>query len=185
MVDVPLGRAVFLVVDPVAGSGHENRLYVVPPAVAHRDGSGATLQLNCSQAHFVAGPYFQSEFWTDLAFPEIATRVRQHYHLPESGAAAVVASAPEPPSRNPVKESTSRSDEAITKAILAELVRDTGGFLTVNLKVSTVNGKVRVGGKIRSEKQRKLIITAAERVAGPGNVEDQLETGSKTRTAQL
>ena len=188
MVDLPLGRAVFLVVEPIAPTAQDNRLYIVPPAVLRADISGATLQLNCTSAHFLAGPHFQPELWTDLAFAEIANRVRQHYHVPEATGTTLVAATPsQPPVKNPEPGagSASRSDEAITKAILAELVRDTGGFLSVSVNVTTVNGKVKVSGKVRSEKQRKLIITAAERVAGPGNVDDQLDTGAKTKTAQL
>jgi sporulation protein YlmC with PRC-barrel domain len=187
MVDLPLGRAVYLVVQPVSGGGQTNLLYVIPPVVAQSEAGGATLLLNSDRARFLAGPHFQSEFWTDMAFPELAAAVRTHYNLaclPAAPEAQISSARPES-SGAPAIASRGRSDKQITQAILAEIVHDAAGFRTISISVSTVNGKVRLAGKVKNEKQRKLLVLAAERVVGADDVDDQIETGARVNSAQL
>ena len=84
MVDLAGGRVVFLVVKPVAGPDPDKRLYVLPPASVHLDTNGDSLVLNASLAHFIAGPHFSKEYWTEMISSDLAARVYQHY-VPREG----------------------------------------------------------------------------------------------------
>jgi len=168
MVDVPLGRIIYLVIAPAADA---TDYYVVPPVAVHLEGASGSLVLKADQAHFLAGPRFQKDFSTDLAFPQFALAVRHHY-----GLQAVVASS------GPAAQA--RSDHELTEAVLTEIVHQANGLATLNLMVTTAHGRVTVSGNVRNEKQARQILAAAQRVAGAGNVEDHLEYRGR-KTAQL
>jgi sporulation protein YlmC with PRC-barrel domain len=91
MVDLPVGRVVYLVVQPTAGAGSAGILYVVPPQSVLPDATGRALVLNADQAHFLAGPRFQKQYWTELSRPELAAAVQQHYRLQASAAISTPA----------------------------------------------------------------------------------------------
>jgi sporulation protein YlmC with PRC-barrel domain len=79
MVDLPEGRAVYLVIEPATGPG--THYYVVPSLSVQPDTASRALRLKADQAHFMAGPRFQKEFWTDMAFPDFATAIIKYYNL--------------------------------------------------------------------------------------------------------
>ena len=173
MVDVPLGRIVYLVVAPAASPAGD--YYVVPPVSVRADAANRALVLQFDRAHFAAGPRFQKDFGSDISFPQLAFAVQQHYRLQPvaatgtnnaSAVAMAAASAPAAPAR---------SDRELTRAVLAEIVHESNGLEALNLMVTSVNGRVTIRGNVRNEKQAKLVIAAAERVAGAGNVEDQMQ----------
>jgi sporulation protein YlmC with PRC-barrel domain len=89
MVDLPGGRLVFLVVKPVAGTDPDKCLYVLPPAAVRLNTNGGSLVLKASLEHFVTGPHFPMEYWTELVSPELAARVYLHYASREGGADTV------------------------------------------------------------------------------------------------
>jgi hypothetical protein len=175
MVDVPCGRIAYLVVEPAAGKGD---LYPVPP-ITVLNVSADGLVLRTDREHLLAGPHFSSEFWSDLAFPEMATSVCRHYQVPPAHATPIAAVAKPPAS------STPPSDQQITQAVLAEIARVAGNSEKPNINVITSKGRVTLNGTVRNEAQKKQVAEAAQRVAGAANVEDHLEIWGKTKTAQL
>ncbi len=183
MVDLPAGQVVYLVVKPSVGGDPQRDRYVLPPSSVKRDASGQTLVLKADQAHFVAGPHFQPEFWVDMSRPELAAAVREHYPTQASTA---------DPTRQPVRArletpssvtAPAASDEEITRAvkrqIMSALALDAEGFITQGIKVKTVNGRVTLTGHLKNEKEKQQVVTAAERAAGAGRVDDQLEPRTK------
>jgi osmotically-inducible protein OsmY len=86
------------------------------------------------------------------------------------------------PNRSP---STERADAAITQAVLEEIMQPANGFVNLDIMVKTVHGRVTLAGTVKSETQKKLVIAAVERVAGTGNIEDQLETSGNINAARL
>ncbi|HWX23007.1 MAG TPA: BON domain-containing protein [Candidatus Binatia bacterium] len=186
MVDVPAGRIVYLVVEPSDQLGSSGELYVVPPVAVEADASGGVV-LKTGREHFLAGPHFSKDFWSDMAFPEMATAICKHYSVAPAGESHPIASfaaggvsspgsSPSPPGP---------SDEQITQAILAEIVRGGGDSGRLSIVVTTMKGHVTLRGTVKNEKQKKQVTEAAERVAGAANVEDRLEVWGKARTAQL
>ncbi len=184
MLDLVAGRVAYLVIEPAAGAGAQpNELYAVPPRAARRSLDGAGLVLDQSKAVFLSGPHFEKCFWTDLAFADMARAVRKHYSIApaDPGGAAVVMSS----TAKAGEDGPRLSNQEITQAILSELLRTGNGFMRFNLVVTSINGRVTLTGTVRSERDRKLILNAAERIVGPGNFDDNLQLPSKTKTARL
>lgn len=175
MIDVPTAHVVYLIVEPEHAAGEVPELYVVPPVAAHLEKSGAVLVLGYDRAHFLAGPHFPREFWSNLAFAQVAQAVRTHYGL-DANAAQPAASAPEPKTNAP-------DDYQITRAILAEITHSAEGLLNTRLSVTTVHGRVTVVGVLKDSNQKRQILSAVQRVVGVENVDDQLETQDKPKTA--
>jgi len=174
MIDVPTAQVVYLVVEPQHGTGEVSELYVVPPVSVQLDKGGARLVLKGDREHFLAGPRFPNEFWSNLAFPELARTTRQHYGLETEPAQTV-----------PERKTSLADDYQITRAILAEITHSAEGKLNTTIRISTVNGRVTLSGTLKDEDQKKQIVTAAKRVAGAANVEDHLETNDKARAAKV
>lgn len=172
MIDVPTAHVVYLIVEPQHAPGESPELYVVPPVAAHLEKSGAALVLGHDRAHFLAGPHFPREFWSNLAFPELAQAARHHYGLDVTTQSQVSQSNPAAP-----------SDYQITRAILAEITHSAEGLLNTRLSVTTVHGHVTVAGLVKDSNQKRQILSAAQRVVGVENVDDQLETQDKPKTA--
>jgi hypothetical protein len=143
------------------------------------DAAGRSLVLKADQAHFLAGPHFQRDFWTEMAQPELMAAMLQHYDLQ-----AGVSAQPDPtrqPARArietpgaPSQAPPARTDQQITAAIATEIVRNTGAFPTRDLKIITTKGHVTLTGRVRTESQKQQLGAAAARVVGVENVDNQL-----------
>lgn len=78
MVDLPTGRLVYLVIAPGQPAAPGD-LYAVPPGAVQWDEQSSALTLKSDRTHFLAGPHFQKDFWSDITFPAFAGAVREHY----------------------------------------------------------------------------------------------------------
>lgn len=181
MVDVPVGQIAYLVIQPAAGTGVPGTLYVVPALSVQIDAPGRSLVLKADQAHFLAGPHFQQDYWTEMSRPELAAAMLQHYGL------HLGASGQPDPMRQPVRArietpgapsqvQPARSDQEITQAVVIEIVRIDNAFPTRDLKITTTQGRVTLTGRVKSEKQKLQLGTAAAHVVGAENVDNQLAT---------
>ncbi len=76
----------------------------------------------------------------------------------------------------PLDQGESQSDLAITQKIRQAVVGDHSlSFDAKNVKIITRNGKVTLRGPVSSNEERTAIQSAAQKVAGAGNVDNQLE----------
>ena len=76
----------------------------------------------------------------------------------------------------PGDQGESPADRAITQNIRKALMA--GDALTMsakNVKIITVNGKVTLRGPVSNPLEKTAIVSAAKKIAGDGNVDDQLE----------
>lgn len=180
VVDLPVSRLVYIVVCPAGNQNPADLLYLLPPSILQTDGE--TLRLDSDTARFIAGPHFGSQFWSDLAFPDLAAAVDKYYGLGAAGMAtpATTAASVERPNGS-APPGSPRSDHEMTQAILGEIVNQTHGFTKLAIVVTANRGRVTLRGTVKNERQKREIVAAAERVAGPGNVDDQLETGARKR----
>ena len=185
MVDLPMGRIVYFVIEPAADASAAETFYVVPPSQLRTGDSAGFLVLSADRGRFLAGPRFQSEFWNDLAFPAMAAAVRQHYGPSQKSLTEAQRPSEPKPAPGAAPGGPARSDQEITQAVLAEIVHQARGFLSVKIGVTTVNGRVILSGNIKSDGQRRQIVSAAERVVGKANVENRLQGDSKGKTAKL
>jgi osmotically-inducible protein OsmY/sporulation protein YlmC with PRC-barrel domain len=188
MVDLLHGRIVYLVIEPAPNVAVQRELFALPPISVRPDPARRAILLAGERAHFLAGPRFPKEFWTDLVFPEMAVNVCRHYGLEAAVPAALTRSGSEAATQSlvaGVPTPQQRSDAEITQAVLSELLRNGAGFVRLDVTVTTRNGRVTLAGRAKDQKQKQEILAAAERVAGIGNVEDQLDAPGKKTTAQL
>jgi len=76
----------------------------------------------------------------------------------------------------PMDQGTSDVDMMLTQRIRKAVVGDpTLSFLAKNATIITQAGKVTLRGTVRSDRERKVIGDAAAKIAGAGNVDNQLE----------
>lgn len=177
MVDLPTGAVTYGVVEPAADLSASGLLYVVPPTALQVTAPGQALVLKAERSHFLAGPRFSKEFWTDLSFPEMAAKVRTHYSLAARATPGAAASAAQP--------NSAHSDSVLAEAVMSEIFNEAKGTLRLNVLVSSRDGKVTLRGSVKDQKQKARVVAAAERIAGTQNVEDLLETNQKNTTAKL
>jgi len=185
MVDMPLGRVVYLVVEPAAGVGPRGVFYVIPPVAVEADTSAGALMLKGDREQFLAGPTFLENFWTDLSSIELARAVEKYYGPNPAPATTDPKGSSSERTEAATPRRPARPDREITQAILGEIARGADGFMRLNIVITTVQGKVTLTGRVKNEKQRKIVLGAAERIVGAENVEDRLALPGKMRTAQL
>ena len=77
----------------------------------------------------------------------------------------------------PGDQGTTATDRDITQQVRKSLVNNDNGFSVTarNVKIITVNGKVTLRGPVKSDAEKTGIVSLATKIAGQGNVEDQLE----------
>jgi len=79
-------------------------------------------------------------------------------------------------SLTPMDQKENQTDLQITQRIRKAVVGDGSlSFTAKNVKIITANGKVTLRGPVKSDEERGAIEAAAVRVAGAGNVDDQIE----------
>jgi sporulation protein YlmC with PRC-barrel domain len=181
MVDLTRGYIVYLVVQPTQNPGGPADLYPIPPVSVSLADNARALLLKTERNHFLSGPHFSNEFWTDLAFPQMLAAIQNHYGLPHVGGLGNEASA----AAFGGSDSNERADSEITQAVLEEIVQARNGFVNLDIVVTTASGQVTLTGTVKDENQKQKLIAVVERVAGPGKVEDHLETRPRARTARL
>ena len=77
----------------------------------------------------------------------------------------------------PGDQGNSDADRQITRKIRQTLVNSTNDYSMIakNVKIITANGKVTLRGPVNTQTEKTGIETIAKNVAGPSNVDDQLE----------
>ena len=77
----------------------------------------------------------------------------------------------------PGDQGNSDADRQITRKIRQTVVNSTNDYSLIakNIKIITANGKVTLRGPVNTQTEKTGIETIAKSVAGPGNVDDQLE----------
>ena len=77
----------------------------------------------------------------------------------------------------PGDQGTTAADRDITQQVRKSLVNKDNGFSIAaqNVKIITVNGKVTLRGPVKTGSEKTGIVSLAKDIAGPDNVDDQLE----------
>ncbi len=164
IVDVPGRKVDYVVVATAPTQGGAPLLMPVPPqALAVLPGT-ETLALNANETQFAAGPRLDPAFWTQSATAAFASDVYRHYGLFETS------------SSNSAK-APALSDDEIRLAFTRQLI--SGAAMAAanarGLRIQVHNGQATLSGRVASEADKQAILDVARRVAGAGNVIDQLE----------
>jgi len=78
--------------------------------------------------------------------------------------------------KTPMEQKENQADLATTASIRREILKTQGLSSTVdNVKVITADGKVTLRGVVKNQSEKDQIQKIAERVAGAGKVDNQLE----------
>jgi len=182
MVDLPAGRVIFVV---VSLDGTENSLYAVPPSAMTIGPDRTALLANISQAKISQLAHPDPFFWTQMTDPKWATAVYRWYGLEPEFADGLkpVETKPAPPARTESSLPTpalaqGKSDAEVMQIVVSAIMRDNpdNALAVKNLKVTTVNGRVTLSGKVKNPGQKQQILAAAETVVGAGNLDNQLES---------
>lgn len=181
MVDLPAGRVIFVV---VSLDGTENSLYAVPPSAMTIGPDRAALLANISQARISQLAHPDPFFWTQMTDPAWAVKVYRWYGLePEfADGPKPVETKPALPARTENSVPTpalaqGKSDAEVTQTIVTAIMRDNldNALAVKNLKITAVNGRVTLSGKVKNAGQKQQILAAAETVVGAANLDNQLE----------
>ena len=74
------------------------------------------------------------------------------------------------------QQKETKSDLEITRKIRRAVVKDKSLSVRAhNVKIITENGKVTLKGPVKTDKEKKAVEKAAKRVAGKGNVTNELQ----------
>ncbi len=118
---------------------------------------------------------------------EMSTKVSRAWH--GRGGVILAAAAPQPAnaatqSENAVagaaQQSNQSSDLTITRNIRRALIKDKSLSVEAhNVTIITKDGKVTLKGRVESAAEKQTVESAANNVAGAGNVDDQLTTSNQ------
>lgn len=73
------------------------------------------------------------------------------------------------------KQKMNAEDSEITKKIRSAIVSDKSlSTYAHNIKIVTQNGKVTLRGPVRSDEEKKTVLSKAREIAGEGNITDEL-----------
>ncbi len=178
VMDLTGGKLIYVVIEPQVGPNTQENLYLAPGKAFSWNQAGG-LTLKATQQHFLASRVVSRQFPTELVLPEVAKAIYSHYSNDQ--APVQVAAAPEPAA----KAVPARSDVDISREVLSEIMVRGQDSLLARVNVNTVKGAVTLRGVVKDEAQRQNVLSIAEKVAGTGNVNSELEIRGKVRTAKL
>lgn len=165
VLDVRAGRMVYVITDRPAEKGKVDTRLVPPSVVSWRSGDQPLL-LNATASDYLAGPTLHRKFPVEMFNGSIAREVYAHYGLASQ---VNVAGG----------ERSDPRDLRLTREILASLPR-TGRSQRAEVMAITQNGCVVLEGVVDSAEQERDIVAAAERLAGAGNVRNELRLAQKS-----
>jgi hyperosmotically inducible protein len=74
------------------------------------------------------------------------------------------------------EQSSAKGDVELTSKIRRAIVKDDSlSMLAHNVKIVSSGGSVTLRGPVKTDKEKKIIAQKAKKIAGAGNVDDQLE----------
>lgn len=169
VLDVRAGKIIYVVTETPAAKGKvDTRL--VPAAVVGWEPGCQHLRLKATTADYLAGPVLHRRFPVEMFTGTVAAQVYGHYGL-GSQVSGGTGGGSDP------------GDLRLTRAILASLPHSDRARQTDVMAV-TQNGRVVLEGVVESRDQERKIVAAAERLAGAGNVRNELRLAQEIRSPQ-
>ncbi len=203
LVDLASGRVVAFVVSSGGFLGMGDVLSAVPPTALGFNSERDTLQLDTSKEVLARAPHFSSDKWPDFSQASYSRGVYRAYQMePYFGTDTSDAgnmrggrnyddrtlgtTAPNNSGRNErdrngqtltsFDQGTSKADVDMTAQIRKGIMA--GKNMSVNaqnVKIITNQGRVTLRGPVNTAEEKRAIGEIAERIARPGNVDNQLE----------
>jgi hypothetical protein len=122
-------------------------------------------------------------FWTEMTDKVWAANTYRSYGVePDFDMASVKSDPTREQVRARVEDPTpgktaGKNDSEITRMVLTALIQEdmNAVFNRKNIKINTVNGHVTLTGRVKNDKEKQKLGDVAERVVGPGYVDNRLE----------
>jgi sporulation protein YlmC with PRC-barrel domain len=192
LVDLPSGRIVAVIISSGGFLGIDNELSAVPPTALRFTTDRDTLQLDTTKEMLTAAPHFKPNQWPDLYQPSYVGGVYRAYNVEPYFATDASTEANNAPTdvnntaRNvrdrddktltPLNQGTSDADINTTAQIRKEIIAAKDMSMDAkNVKIITIDGRVTLRGPVNTAEEKRLIGEIANRIAGAGNVDNQLE----------
>jgi sporulation protein YlmC with PRC-barrel domain/osmotically-inducible protein OsmY len=188
LVNLSTGRVVAVVIASGGSLGNSDEFCAVPPTVLRITQDRTSLQLDASKESLASAPHFKSSQWPDFDEPTYATHLSRSF-AGESYARPSAQKEPDNTARNirdrddksltPMDQGNGKADidisARIRKQIMASELLSMNGK---NVKIITRDAHVTLRGPTNSAEEKRLIGEIADRIAGNGNVDNQLEVKS-------
>jgi hyperosmotically inducible protein len=181
LVDLPSGRVVAVIVSSGGFLGMGDELSAVPPTALRFTADRDTLQLDASKETLSSAPHFKANQWPDFTQPAYAGEVYHAYKVEPYFTTEANNTARNVRDRNggavtPLDQGTSKADIDTTMQIRKEIIATKDMSVDArNVKIITIDGHVTLRGPVNSADEKSLIGEIAIRIAGAGNVDNQLE----------
>jgi sporulation protein YlmC with PRC-barrel domain len=174
MVDVATERVVFAI---VSFSSTDKDIYAVPPAALHTISGEKSLLLDAEKTKIAVLAQSDGFFWSNLADLErdLAT-YKAFGQTADFDAAQEKVRTTTSDGTNTVTSPANNTSETLQQDILMAMMREDPENVQTfkNVAILTINGKVTLSGRLRSEKQRSKLISIVASVVGAENIHDQL-----------
>ena len=192
LVDLPSGRIVAVIVSSGGFLGMGDELSAVPPTALRFTTDRDTLQLDTTKEMLSAAPHFKANQWPDFAQSDYANGVYRAYKVEPYFATDASTEANNAPTdanntaRNvrdrddrtltPLNQGTSDADINTTAQIRKKIIAAKDMSVDAkNVKIITIDGHVTLRGPVSTAEEKSVIGEIATRIAGAGNVDNQLE----------
>jgi len=185
LVDLPSGRIVAVIVSSGGFLGMGDELSAVPPTALRFTTDRDTLQLDTTKEMLSTAPHFKANQWPDFAQPNYVSGVYSAYKV-EPYFVTDASTDANNTARNfrdrddrtvtPLNQGTSQADIDTTAQIRKEIIATKDMSMEAkNVKIITIDGHVTLRGPVNTVEEKRLIGEIANRIAGAGNVDNQLE----------
>lgn len=190
IVDLNAGRIVAVIISSGGYIGINYELSAVPASALYFDTDHNYLKLDTTRQAMVHSPHFTSGQWPDFNKTSYSYGVYHAYNV-EPYFNTDTNAQPDNTARNvrdrngnnltPLDQGNSQTDINTTAEIRKEIVAvDSLSMNAKNVKIITQNGHVTLRGPVNSGDEKSQIGDIANRIAQPGNVDNQLEVAAST-----
>lgn len=194
LINLSSGRVVAVVIASGGFLGISDELSAVPATALRFSQDRDSLQLDATKEALASAPHFKSSEWPDFDQPTYAAQLSNSF-ASESYARPAAPEEPDNTARNvrdrddksltPLDQGNGKVDLDITARIRKEVMAS--NLLSMNaknVKIITRDAHVTLRGPTHSAEEKRLIGEIAGRIAGNGNVDNQLEVKSASASGQ-
>jgi hyperosmotically inducible periplasmic protein len=181
LVDLPSGRIVAVIISSGGILRLEDELSAVPPTALRFNADRDSLRLDTTKEMLGNAPHFKANQWPDFTQPDYAGGVYRAYNVEPYFTTGADNTARNVRDRNnqtltALDQGNSQADIDISAQIRKEVIASKDMSTDArNVKIITKDGHVTLRGPVNTAEEKRLIGDIAKRIAGAGNVDNQLE----------
>lgn len=185
LLDLSSGRVVAVVISTGGFLGMNGELSAVPPVALGFTDDRRGLRLDTTKEALANAPHFSGNQWPDFNKADYTANVHRAYqvepYFTDTGAVDADNTGRNERDRDgrsltPFNQGNSSSDIDITARIRKDVTAGKGLSTNArNVKIITKDGQVTLRGPVASAEEKRVLGEIADRIAGAGRVDNQLE----------